>query len=522
MKSRKYDVFVSYSRKDSEIVDWICQLMRQKQIVYYRDTQEIPGGEKFFNELAKSILDSVVFLYIGSKNSYSSIYTPKEINFAISKNTNVIIPYLVDDSPLPDNLFLAFSDLNVRNKNEHSPEVILEDIVKAVPRLRTIVKSKVQEEKIDDIFFHPYYKEALEYYNIAESMYYDDSFEFLPQMRMAALSYAKYAEMLGYTNRGKWLYNEIWSGDEEIQKLYKEQFEKNEATVKANIKLTDAQQKRNNIIEKIKSGVPIIQITFSDEISDIESTENSFVTDDISYKGSDFVIKVVKIKDIMFKMILVKGDTFVMGTSLQQGGENKDEQVTHNVTLGNFYIGTTQVTQELWNAINGNNPSKIKGKKLPVTNVSWNDCQNFIKRLNDITGMEFRLPTEAEWEFAAKGGQKGKLNGYKYSGSNTITSIMWYSKNSGNRPHEVSSKQSNELGLFDMSGNVWEWCSDWYASYDTSQSFNPNGPIDGVEKVCRGGSFMSEAKECRVSIREKDLPNESSEDVGFRLVLTQK
>lgn len=135
--------------------------------------------------------------------------------------------------------------------------------------------------------------------------------------------------------------------------------------------------------------------------------------------------------------------------------------------------------------------------------------------------MKFRLPFEAEWAFAAKGGQKAKHNGYKYNGSNTITNIMWYLKNSDNRPHEVSSKQSNELGLFDMSGNVWEWCSDWCASYDTSQSFNPKGPIDGVEKICRGGSFMSEAKECRVSIREKDMPNEISEDVGFRLVLAE-
>lgn len=519
MESRKYDVFVSYSRKDAEIVDRICQLMRQKQIAYYRDTQEMPGGETFFNELANAILDSVVFLYIGSKNSYSSIYTPKEINFAISKNTNIIIPYLIDDSPLPNNLFLAFSDLNIRNQKEHSPEVILEDIVKAVPRLKNIVKSKAPEEKIEGINFYPYYKDALEYYNIAERLYYDDRFESLPQMRMAALAYSKYAEMLGYTNRGKWLYNEIWTGDEQVQMLYKEQFEKNEATIKAKIKLSETQQKRNKIIEKIKSGIPIIQIKFSDEISDMESKENTFVTDAINFKEVDSIIKIVKIKDVMFKMILVKGDTYVMGASLLQGGENKDEQVTHNVTLGDFYICTTQVTQELWNAIIGNNPSKIMDKNLPVTNVSWNDCQDFIKRLNDITGMKFRLPSEAEWEFAAKGGQKGKLNGYKYSGSNTITNIMWYSKNSGNRPHTVSSKQSNELGLFDMSGNVWEWCSDWYAPYDIRHSFSPNGPTNGTEKVCRGGSFMSEAKECRVSIREKDLPNEKSEDIGFRLVL---
>lgn len=519
MENRKYDVFVSYSRKDSRIVDRICQLMRQKQIVYYRDTQEIPGGEMFFNELAKAILDSVVFLYIGSKNSYSSIYTPKEINFAISKNTNVIIPYLVDDSPLPDNLLLAFSDINVRTRNEHSPEVILEDIIKAVPRLRTIVKSREKEGQIDDIIFQPYYKDALEYYNIAERLYYDDHFDTYPQMRFAALAYAKYAEMLGYTNRGKWLYNEIWTGDAEVQALYKEQFERNEATIKTKNKLVDIEKKRNDIIEKLKLGIPIVQVKFSDEISDIETKENIFVTDNINFKDIESFIKIIKIKDFLFKMIFVKGGTFIMGASLQQGGENRDEQVLHNVTLDSFYICETQVTQKMWETIMANNPSKIKDEKAPVTNVSWDDCQNFIKRLNDITGLAFRLPTEAEWEFAAKGGKKGEKNGYKYSGSNTITSIMWYSKNSRNRPHAVAEKQSNELGLFDMSGNVWEWCNDWYAPYEKRHTLNPQGPTTGTEKICRGGSFMSVAKECRISIREKDSPDEKSEDVGFRLVL---
>ena len=313
MENRKYDVFVSYSRKDAVIVDEICQLMRQKQIVYYRDTQEIPGGEKFFDELAKSILDSVVFLYIGSKNSYTSIYTPKEINFAISKNTNVIIPYMVDDAPLPDNLCLAFSDINVRNKGEHSPEMILEDIIKAVPRLRTIVKSKKKEEKIDNIVFHPYYKDAFEYYNIAEKLYYDARFESHPQMRMAALAYAKYAELLGYTNRGKWLYNEIWTKDEEVRNLFEKQFEKNETTIKINTKLSEAKAKRSYIIEKLKAGIPIVQIKFSDEVNDVEIKENTFITDDIDFKGINSAIKCVKIKDTLLKMMLVKGDTFVMG-----------------------------------------------------------------------------------------------------------------------------------------------------------------------------------------------------------------
>lgn len=519
MRNRKYDVFISYSSKDNEIVDRICQLMRQKQIFYFRYTQEIQGGEAIFSELAKAILNSVVFLYIGSENSYSSIYTPKEINFAISKNTNIIIPYLVDNSPLPDNLLLAFSDLNVRNIGEHSPEVIIEDIIKAVPRLRTIVKSTETKEDIDNIVFSPYYADALEYYNLAERLYYDDRFFTYPQMRMAALANAKYAELLGYTNRGKWLYNEIWTDDEEVQKLYEERFEKDERTKEIRLKLADAEANRNDIIKKIKSGIPIVNIKFSDELTNAEPKWNVFVTDSVNYTDIDTGAKVIKIKESLFKMVLVKRDSFIMGASLQEGGENKDEQILHEVTLDSFYIGETPVTQDLWNTIMEYNPCKIKNKKLPVTNVSWEDCQSFIKKLNDITDLKFRLPSEAEWEFSARGGIKGKLNGYKYSGSNTITDIMWYSKNSENHPHEVSQKRPNELGLFDMSGNVWEWCNDWYASYDKRSVFNPTGPAIGEKKVCRGGSFLSVAKDCRNTIREKDFPDEKSEDLGFRLAL---
>ena len=143
----------------------------------------------------------------------------------------------------------------------------------------------------------------------------------------------------------------------------------------------------------------------------------------------------------------------------------------------------------------------------------------FIKRLNLLTGKEFRLPTEAEWEFAAKGGMKGVLHGYKYSGSNNYNIVAWNYENSGGGMHEVAQKQPNELGLYDMSGNVWEWCADWYGPYGKESVVNPRGPKSGDMKVCRGGSFANTGRDCRISIRESESPDEGSYDIGFRLVL---
>ena len=167
----------------------------------------------------------------------------------------------------------------------------------------------------------------------------------------------------------------------------------------------------------------------------------------------------------------------------------------------------------------GYNPSEHYGDDSPVNNVSWNDCVSFINCLNTLTGKEFRLPTEAEWEYAAKGGSKGRYNGYKYSGGNNLNNVAWSYENSGGKPHGVAQKSPNELGIHDMSGNVWEWCSDWYASYPDSQVTNPQGPADGNKKVCRGGSWNDRGKECRISRREARTPDTGNPYIGFRLAL---
>ena len=161
-----------------------------------------------------------------------------------------------------------------------------------------------------------------------------------------------------------------------------------------------------------------------------------------------------------------------------------------------------------------------KGDKYPAYYISWNDCDTFIQRLNAKTGLNFRMPTEAEWEYAARGGNKSK--GYTYSGSNTIGDVAWYTDNSNNTTHQIMQKQANELGLYDMSGNVWEWCSDWYSSTYYSESAgasNPKGPSTGSYRVNRGGSWYSDARSCRVAYRNYYSPGYRSSGLGFRVVL---
>ena len=212
-------------------------------------------------------------------------------------------------------------------------------------------------------------------------------------------------------------------------------------------------------------------------------------------------------------------------------GENYDseayswEQPVHSITLSEYYIGETEVTQELWEAVMGTNPSRFKGSNKPVESVSLNDCQEFITKLNRRTGKRFCLPTEAEWEYAARGGNKSR--GYKYAGSNTIGNVAWYRDNAYDvgesspayGTHPIGTKSPNELGLYDMSGNVYEWCSDCYGEYSSSLEINPTGSISGFSRVLRGGSWRFNAQRCRVSDRDYDYPGYRINNYGLRLAL---
>lgn len=216
--------------------------------------------------------------------------------------------------------------------------------------------------------------------------------------------------------------------------------------------------------------------------------------------------KTFDVHGVRFNMIKVTGGSFSMGaTSEQEDDAYDDERPAHQVTLSDFYIGQTEVTQALWIAVMGNNPSSFKGDPngkrnntsiVPVESISWLDCQVFIKKLNSLTGESFRLPTEAEWEYAARGGNMSK--GYKYAGSDEykkVTHFMDPSHKVGALvpPMTIATKLPNELGLYDMSGNVYEWCYDWYGKYTDSHSNNPSGPSEGTTRVVRGGFWNPDA-----------------------------
>ena len=230
--------------------------------------------------------------------------------------------------------------------------------------------------------------------------------------------------------------------------------------------------------------------------------------------------KIIRVGDVEFEMVYVEGGTFMMGATSEQGSDaDADERPVHSVTLSSFYIGKYEVTQGLWREVMGSNPSDNKaGDDYPVEYVSWEDCQEFIRKLNDRTGLTFRLPTEAEWEYAARGGKKSR--GYKYAGSDNLDEVGWYNENSGNRTHPVGSKYPNELGLYDMSGNVCELCQDWYGDYTAEAQRNPTGPVSKLCRVLRGGSGLVNAGFCRVSNRIDFFPISWYVDSGLRLALS--
>ena len=272
--------------------------------------------------------------------------------------------------------------------------------------------------------------------------------------------------------------------------------------------------------------VTISHDNYVQEKAVVEVKENEIA--ELNLKLTDVPVnpkeKTFTVNGVSFVMKFVEGGTFMMGATAEQGDDaSENEKPAHQVTLDSYYIGETEVTQELWQAVMGkkNNLSRNKGEKLPVENVSWNDCKKFINKLNTLTGQRFRLPTEAEWEYAARGGTISQ--GYKFSGSNNCNEVAWYEANSGNKTHDVKMKSPNELGLYDMSGNVLEWCQDkcdlLAQSYSSNPQINPTGPSSGAYRIIRGGGHNCPASLCRVSWRLPSPPLVQNGIMGFRLAL---
>jgi formylglycine-generating enzyme required for sulfatase activity len=238
--------------------------------------------------------------------------------------------------------------------------------------------------------------------------------------------------------------------------------------------------------------------------------------------------------DVTFKMVFVEGGPFQMGSD---SGDD-DERPVHNVTVSDFYMGEFEVTQALWQEVMGTTVYQQRDKfapswsmrgvgvDYPMYYVNYAEAEEFCGRLNQRlrsqlpAGYSFALPTEAEWEYAARGGNK--TNTYTYSGSNYLSDVAWYADNSNSTTHAAGSKRANELGLYDMSGNVWEWCTDWYGSYSSSSQTDPRGPSSGSYRVLRGGSWYCSASNCRVAYRNFISPSRRFSSFGFRLALVHR
>ena len=235
--------------------------------------------------------------------------------------------------------------------------------------------------------------------------------------------------------------------------------------------------------------------------------------------GAMSCLQAQNIKESDIEVVYIPSGSFTMGCTYEQGSDcSYDEKPSHQVRLGAYAIAKYEVTQKLWKAVMGNNPSRVQGDDLPVHNVTWEEVQTFIARLNQMTGMNYRLPTEAEWEYAARGGAQAMSS--QYSGNADLNVVGWYSENSESKVHPVGLKQPNALGLYDMSGNVWEWCNDVYGFYSDQDQENPQGPEKGSTRVTRGGCYAALAKMCRTTTRKSLYQGGSDNATGFRLAFT--
>lgn len=276
------------------------------------------------------------------------------------------------------------------------------------------------------------------------------------------------------------------------------------------------------------SGISTIKVTSYESneivinIEDLKAKQKRVYSVETTNKDQNDGVLSFTVNDVKFKMIAVEGGTFSMGaTKEQKPWALWDEEPVRTVTLDDYYIGETEVSQTLWTAVMGTNPSKHQGDNLPVENVTFEQALEFVSMLSQKTGEEFRLPTEAEWEYAARGGKDSK--GYVYSGSNASDEVasFGYGKNHEEKTFPIMSKKPNELRIYDMSGNVWEWCSDWYAQYEGKTCKSPMGPKEGTFRVSRGGCSSSSKQSGRVSARHYNHSSDKSM-IGVRLVLKNR
>ena len=467
-----YDIFISYKHFSAHLANNLWHRLVVKGYSVFYDKEEM-GRDRFDVQIYQRIEEAKDFLVVLEKHSldackngtYKEDWFCRELIYAMEKKKN-IIPIIVDGSSMPskNELPKELEGLELKEAPEFSL-VYFDAFIEKLER-QDFLLSKPSKTQTDCAVF--------KFRSNQECDVYNEKGEFVGKI----LPDSKESIYYMLYSSGEFIFTCVNCITNEEKEILKE------------IHLNEER---------------FIKIEWDDNVSRM------------SKRIVENVVK-IKVNGVAFNMIKVDGGSFMMGAGVEQGNDFwPEEKPQHEVKLNEYLIGETPVTQELWNAIMPTNPSRYVGDYHPVENVSWNDCQKFIKKLNNITGKKFSLPTEAQWEFAARGGKKSKK--YKYSGGNSLKNVGWAISSSIRSTQNVKNKEPNELGLYDMSGNVWEWCADSYIEYSHNKTLNPIANSFGVRRVRRGGCWATSAIHCRVSSRDSQSATHKSSQQGFRLVL---
>lgn len=552
MEQTIYDVFISYRRDGgSETAGRINDLLSYDGFMVSYDIDTLREGP-FNEQLFKRIEQCVDFILIVDKNCFARTlekidrkndWLRQELAHALLLKKNVI-PVLLPGASFPENLPEDIDNVRYCNGPTHNNEYFdafynkLKGFMHALPR-----KTATLEASSRNASSHSSKLPCLKLKTDLDCIFYLDGEE---TARLKAGIIQKFP-----LKKGEYELRFV-SEENENDFLEMDEFKMPEDDKLLKVSLREVCEKRMN---KEKS---VLMISQEKQSSEARRPEGVGMVPNAEVKKEDECAKILAftVKGVSFKMVHVEGGTFTMGSAIETGSsslekvipaavsmstpillgveklyqafsstskqdseEHVNEKPAHQVTLSSYYLGDTEVTQELWEAVMGSNPSYFTGFKLPVEKVSWDDCQSFIRKLNAMTGRTFRLPTEAEWEYAARGGIRSM--GYKYAGSDDLDTVAWHDVNSGSNTHRVATKAPNELGIYDMSGNVNEWCHDWYDRYSFISLTNPQGPKSGNVRVCRGGGWNYKAECCRSFYRNCFDPSRRYYNLGLRLALTE-
>lgn len=515
----KYDIFISYSRKDAKIVKIFFDALSAAGYSVWMDVDGIESGDEFKRKIVSAIKDSKLFLFFSSVASNASEWTVKEVNVAVALR-KPIIPIKLDNTVYDDSLLLDLSGLDFI---ECGGNETFSTIQKLMRSLQNKIGSSNSVELKDKVSVKDAEHTQENHYSIPVNTTHAGKSE-LPKLPLnkkwlviAAVAVIAFVAVIFGVN---------WYGDYRAAEAERRQ---------AEIALAE-QQAEQQRLEAARLAQEEVARQAKEEADRIAAENKRKAQEEAERKRKEeeerklkeaanarFSTRTFTVNGVSFKMVAVDGGTFKMGATSEQQNPYANEKPVHNVTLSSYYIGETEVTQALWKAVMGSNPSYFSGSNNPVETVSYEDCITFINKLNSLlsgqlpTGRKFRIPTEAEWEYAARGGNRSL--GYQYSGSDNLGSVAWYSSNRDSKTHPVKQKQPNELGLYDMSGNVYEWCHDWYGDYPSSSQSNPKGPSSGSDRVLRGGWSNSSARLCRVANRSNNIPGGRYSFNGLRLAL---